>query len=119
MMNALRQSTPAAALVFVLGACAGCAGGGPVHGIAVASGFATEGGKAAGFVEESRSETLQYKPVGVKPPDRGHAPLTKEELEALETGLNRRRSQNEADAATARALGDTPMAQPPVIPPLE
>ncbi|MFC0218440.1 hypothetical protein FHS82_002298 [Pseudochelatococcus lubricantis] len=119
MMNVLRQSTPAAALILVLGACAGCSGNGPVRSVAVASGFATQGAKSADFVEQSRPGALEYKPVGVKPPDRGHAPLNADELRTLETSLDQRRTRNESEAATAKALGNTPMAQPPVIPPLE
>lgn len=118
MMHVLRQSMPVAAIFVVISACAGCAGGGPVHGLAVAGGFATETEKSADFVEQSRTESLQYRPVGVKPPDRGHAPLTAEELDALTARLDQNRERNEAEAATARALGSTPMAQPPVVPPL-
>lgn len=119
MIDTLRRSSPAIALLLIALACAGCAGGGPVHGVAVASGFATEAPKAADFVESSRAGDLEYKPVGVKPPDRGHAPLNAEEIDALKSGLDQRRVRNESEAATARALGSTPMAQPPVIPPLQ
>ena len=45
--------------------------------------------------------------------------LDVDELEKLKGNLDKRRTSNEAEAATARALGNTPMAQPPVIPPLE
>ncbi|MGV6871132.1 hypothetical protein ACUSIJ_00340 [Pseudochelatococcus sp. B33] len=114
-----RRSSQAAALLFVMLTCAGCAADGPVHGVAKATGFATDTPEAADFVQATRAEQLDYRPVGVKPPDRGHAPLTAEEIDALKADLDQRRARNESEAATARALGNTPMAQPPVIPPLQ
>ncbi|MFT0891389.1 hypothetical protein [Pseudochelatococcus sp. G4_1912] len=119
MLGILRKSTSVPTFLFILLTCAGCAGNSPVRGIAVATGFAAKENPSADFVSQSRAEVLDYKPVGVKPPDRGHAPLSKDELEKLKGNLDKRRTSNEAEAATARALGNTPMAQPPVIPPLE
>lgn len=118
-MIEIPRLSPAAALLFIALGCAGCAAGGPVHGVAKVTGFATDAPQAADFVEATRPEQLAYKPVGVKPPDRGHAPLSAEEIESLKTGLDGRRQRNESEAAVARQLGSTPMAQPPVIPPLE
>lgn len=119
MLDISRRSPPAVALLLVALGCAGCAADGPVHGVAKATGFATDAPQPADFVEATRREQLDYRPVGVRAPDRGHAPLTAEEIDALKTDLDGRRTRNEREAATARALGNTPMAQPPVIPPLE
>lgn len=119
MLNILRKSmSVSASLLFVL-ACTGCASNGPVRGAAVATGFAAKDTSSADFVAQSRAAQLDYKPVGVKPPERDHAPLNKEELDELKGALEVRRASNEAEAAAARSLSKTPMAQPPVVHPVK
>ena len=69
---------------------AGCAstesGTTPVKQLAVMVGMATELPPAADFVTASRTDTLEYMPVGVMP----------EELEALKAELEAARLRNEA-----------------------
>lgn len=119
MIDILHPSPRAAVLLLAVLGLGGCAAGGPVHGVAKVTGFATDAPEAAEFVQTSRAGQLDYRPVGVKPPDRGHAPLKEGEIAALKAELDTKRARNESEAATARALGSTPMAQPPVIPPLQ
>lgn len=119
MIHIPRRSSQAAALLLVLLSCAGCASGGAVHNVAKATGFATDAPESADFVKATRTEQLNYRPVGVKPPDRAQAPFTTEEIDALKADLDSKRARNESEAATAKALGNTPMVQPPVIPPLD
>lgn len=116
MLDILRKSMPIPAFLLSLLVCAGCASNSPVRGVAVVTGFAAKDTSSADFVAQSRATQLNYKPVGVKPPEREDAPLDKEELEKLKGTLEGRRARNEAEAAAARSLSTTPMAQPPVVP---
>ena len=81
---------------------AGCAstesGTTPVKQLAVMVGMATELPPAADFVTASRTETLEYMPVGVMPlpPKKPLAAKTPEELEALKAELEAARLRNEA-----------------------
>jgi hypothetical protein len=61
-------------------------------------GMATELPPAADFVTASRTDTLEYMPVGVMPlpPKKPLAAKTPEELEALKAELEAARLRNEA-----------------------
>ncbi|MBB3809879.1 hypothetical protein [Pseudochelatococcus contaminans] len=119
MIHNPRRQAYAAALLFTALGLAGCSTDGPIGGFAKATGFATETPGAADFVEASRSANEEYRPIGRTPPARDLAPLKDDELDALKANLEKRRANNDQAAAAARALGSTPMAQPPVVAPLE
>ncbi len=84
---------------------AGCAstesGTTPVKQLAVMVGMATELPPAADFVTASRTDTLEYMPVGVMPlpPKKPLAAKTPKELEALKAELEAARLRNEAAGA--------------------
>ena len=88
--------------VLALSACATSdSGTNPVKQLAVMTGVATELPPAADFVAASRTETLEFMPVGVMPlpPVKPVAARTPEELAALEAELEAARLANEAAAA--------------------
>lgn len=118
-MTILRPSLTGFVLSLTLFVCAGCAGNSPVRGLATTTGFATDTPEGADFVKQTRPAQLEYRPVGVKPPERAMKPMTEEELKGLEGSLEARRNSNEAQAAAAKALSNTPMAQPPVVEPIQ
>ena len=80
----------------------GCAtpekGPNPVKNLAVMTGIATELPPAADFVAASRTETLDFMPIGVMPlpPKKPRSAMTPEELVALEAELEAARLRNEA-----------------------
>lgn len=75
-----------------------------VKQLAVMTGLATELPKAADFVAASRTETLDYLPVGVMPqlPKKPKAAMTPEELAALKAELEAARLRNEAAGMPAQ-----------------
>lgn len=70
----------------------------PVKQLAVMAGMATELPPAADFVTASRTETLEYMPIGVMPlpPKKPLAAMSPRELEALKAELEAARLRNEA-----------------------
>lgn len=76
----------------------------PVRNLAVMTGIATQLPPAADFVAASRTDTLDYMPVGVMPlpPKKPRAALTAEELAALKAKLEAARLGNEAAGMPAQ-----------------
>jgi hypothetical protein len=101
------------ALAGTLLALAACSGDiNPVRDVAVSTGIGAQQAPAPDFVEKSRSESIDYQPVGVAPPARTRSAKTADEVKAAEAEMERVRAANESRARSARRLGASPAPSP-------
>lgn len=95
-----------------LGGCASDAN--PVRDLAMSAGIT--GGEpkpAPDFISRSRTDGVDYMPIGEAAPKRRYRVRTKEDTEKAEADLNRMRSANEARGLQARrAASASPAPQP-------
>jgi hypothetical protein len=106
-----------AAAVIALG-LAGCSADiNPVRDAFVATGVGAKPKPAPEFVVNSRSETVDYIPVGTSAPARPIRGKMVAETKAAEAELDAARAAIEAKAAEARQVGATPTPAPALPPP--
>lgn len=95
---------------LMLAACS--SGHGPLHSVAVTTGFGTKEPEPAEFVKASRRPDATYLPVGVSAPARTAKPRSATEAKALEEQLEAQRKANEAAAGAAKSLSTMPAVAP-------
>lgn len=108
-----RARGPYVAVTAAALALAGCsADTNPVRDVFVATGIGAKPKPAPDFVVNSRSESVDYIPVGVSAPDRPIRGKTVAETKAAEAELDAMRAAIEAKATEARQVGATPAPSP-------
>src|SRR3712207_5554126 len=104
---------PVIAVAVIALGLAGCsADTNPVRDVFVATGAGAKPKPAPEFVVNSRSETVDYIPVGTSAPTRPIRGKTAAETKAAEAELDAARAALEAKAVEARQVGATPALAP-------
>ncbi len=106
----LRPILAVAAIALGLAGCS--ADTNPVRDVFVATGVGAKPKPAPDFVVNSRSETVDYIPVGVSAPVRPIRGKTAAETQAAEAELDAARAAVETKALEARQVGATPAPAP-------
>jgi hypothetical protein len=116
-MTSRAELQPILAVTVIALGLAGCsADTNPVRDVFVATGVGAKPKPAPEFVVNSRSETVDYIPVGTSAPTRPIRGKTAAETKAAEAELDAARAAVEAKAVEARQVGATPALAPAPVP---